>query len=302
MSRRTTKAARRRLLPGGGQLDARVSSEDQALFEQALRGELKDEAEGGEHTEGAHEAPSTERKKKAREKRPDDRFATPFAGLKDDWARSGRQLPAAAEGDAAAERAAAAAQAFEKEERLKREAATASLDDRVLFEGAAAGTTPLCKAPVVGAERQSLRVRPPRDDEAEVMAELADLVAGRSDFDTTFSHEHIEGIGEGIDRRLLKKLRKGVFSVRAHLDLHGFTRLEARPKVEAFFAESRRRHHRCVLIVHGRGLHSKDGIPVLKEAVGTWLMRGRIGRSVLAFCSARPTDGGLGALYVLLRR
>jgi DNA-nicking Smr family endonuclease len=54
--------------------------------------------------------------------------------------------------------------------------------------------------------------------------------------------------------------------------------------------------------VHGRGLNSKDQIPVLKDAVRLWLARGRIAKSVLAFATARPTDGGAGAVYVLLRR
>lgn len=147
--------------------------------------------------------------------------------------------------------------------------------------------------------RRQLRVR---DEEAEVMAELADLVAGRSGFDTSWSDEHLEGLAHGIDRRLLKKLRKGAFSVAAHLDLHGRTRREAKQLVEHFLTECRRRGQRCVLIVHGRGLHSKERIPVIKEALGRWLTSGRIGRWVLAFCSARPVDGGLGAVYVLLRR
>jgi DNA-nicking Smr family endonuclease len=56
-----------------------------------------------------------------------------------------------------------------------------------------------------------------------------------------------------------------------------------------------------VLIVHGRGLGSKDNVPVLKEKLTAWLTRGAIGRHVLAFTSARPWDGGTGAVYVLLR-
>jgi DNA-nicking Smr family endonuclease len=59
---------------------------------------------------------------------------------------------------------------------------------------------------------------------------------------------------------------------------------------------------RCVLIVHGKGMNSKDQTPVLKERLKTWLARGRVGGVVLAFSSARQVDGGAGALYVLLRR
>jgi DNA-nicking Smr family endonuclease len=142
----------------------------------------------------------------------------------------------------------------------------------------------------------------PRDEEAEVMAQLADLVSGRASFDFGGSDEHIEGIGQGLDRRLLKKLRQGFFAVQAHLDLHGKTRAEAHELVDAFIATSRTHGRRCVLIVHGRGRNSKDQIPVLKESLKVWLARGRIARSVLAFCSARPSDGGYGAVYVLLRR
>src|SRR6185295_13721766 len=105
-----------------------------------------------------------------------------------------------------------------------------------------------------------------------------------------------------IDRRLLKKLRKGDYAVQAHLDLHGMTAEEARGEVERFIDRSRNSGQRCLLIIHGRGQHSKEGIPVLKERMKVWLTRGRIGHGVLAFATARPSDGGAGALYVLLRK
>jgi DNA-nicking Smr family endonuclease len=76
----------------------------------------------------------------------------------------------------------------------------------------------------------------------------------------------------------------------------------ARVEVERFVMGASAAGHRGVLIVHGRGHGSKDNVPVLKERLKSWLARGRIGRSILAFTSARPADGGTGALYVLLRR
>ena len=51
-------------------------------------------------------------------------------------------------------------------------------------------------------------------------------------------------------------------------------------------------------IVHGKGLRSRQGQPVLKVKVNHWL---RQREEVLAFCSARPVDGGTGAVYVLLK-
>jgi DNA-nicking Smr family endonuclease len=59
---------------------------------------------------------------------------------------------------------------------------------------------------------------------------------------------------------------------------------------------------RCVLIVHGRGRNSPGQVPVLKDRLKQWLTRGKLGRLVLAFSTARAHDGGPGALYVLLRR
>jgi DNA-nicking Smr family endonuclease len=141
-----------------------------------------------------------------------------------------------------------------------------------------------------------------QSDEAEVYAQLSDLVEGIGAFDISDSDEYIEGIAPGLDRRLLARLRRGDFAVQGDIDLHGLTKEEARIRVEAFVHDSRGRGRRCVLIVHGRGLNSKDQIPVLKEAVRLWLTRGRISRGVLAFATARPTDGGAGAVYVLLRR
>ena len=72
--------------------------------------------------------------------------------------------------------------------------------------------------------------------------------------------------------------------------------------VDRFLDASVRAGPRCLLIVHGRGLNSKDRTPVLKERLKTWLSRGRASHLVLAFATARPHDGGAGALYVLLRR
>jgi DNA-nicking Smr family endonuclease len=139
-------------------------------------------------------------------------------------------------------------------------------------------------------------------DEAEAYAELADLIDGSGAFDLTATDEYIEGAAPGIDRKLVRKLRRGEYSVQAHLDLHGLVSEEARVEVERFLAEARTNGHRCVLIIHGRGLHSKESIPVLKERMKVWLTRGRISRGVLAFATALPADGGGGALYILLRR
>ncbi|MCB9645323.1 MAG: Smr/MutS family protein [Deltaproteobacteria bacterium] len=143
---------------------------------------------------------------------------------------------------------------------------------------------------------------PVYDEDAEALAELASLVDGTGRFDISDSDEFIEGCMEGLDRRILQKLKRGDFAFQSHLDLHGMMREDARSAVDKFIADQRVAGRRCVLIVHGRGHNSKDQIPVLKGLLKNWLERGRIAKSVLAFCTARPHDGGAGAMYVLLRR
>ncbi len=178
----------------------------------------------------------------------------------------------------------------------------AELDDFVLFQREMRGVKRIAKTGMILKQPKDEPIPPVRTDEAEAIAQLADLVAGRIEFDFSAHDEHIEGIAQGLDKRLVKRLRQGHFAVQAHLDLHGKTRVEARELVEQFILASRQRGLRCVLIIHGRGLNSYEQIPVLKENLKVWLAKGRIARSVLAFCSARPTDGGVGAVYVLLRK
>ncbi len=140
------------------------------------------------------------------------------------------------------------------------------------------------------------------DEVAQINAYLRDLVDGVVPFDIADTDEYIEGTVQGLDHRIVRRLRRGEYSIQSHLDLHGLNRDEARAAVGKFIKESHSRGLRCVLVVHGRGLRSKDQIPVLKEKLKAWLTRGSIGTKVLAFSSARPYDGGTGAAYVLLRR
>jgi len=140
------------------------------------------------------------------------------------------------------------------------------------------------------------------DEDAEVLAELSDLVAGQGEFDITETEEYVEGARSGLDPRLIVRLRRGEFPVDAHLDVHGMTQPDCRQALTEFIRESVRKGRRNVLVVPGRGLGSPGGRPVLKHAAVQWLSHGTLSGYVLGFVTARPTDGGPGALYVLLRR
>jgi DNA-nicking Smr family endonuclease len=144
--------------------------------------------------------------------------------------------------------------------------------------------------------------RPRVSEEAEALAALSDLVRGEARFDVSDTREYVEGAIVGLDPRVLRRLRRGDFAWQAYVDLHGMSAERARDAVLAFLRAAVRNGDRCVLVVHGRGLNSKDQTPVLKERLKTWLSRGPAALVVLAFTTARPCDGGAGALYVLLRR
>ncbi|MFO8073538.1 MAG: Smr/MutS family protein [Polyangia bacterium] len=170
------------------------------------------------------------------------------------------------------------------------------------FAELTAGVEPLDDPHGAARPRVAPRPAPAEADEAYlVMRQLDELVYGNAPFDFADTDEQIEAAVQGLDRRVLRRLRRGDFSVQRHVDLHGLKRDEAREAVARFVREARRDGLRCVLIVHGRGRGSKDNIPVLKEKLRAWLTRGAIGKHVLAYTSARPWDGGTGAVYVLLR-
>lgn len=133
--------------------------------------------------------------------------------------------------------------------------------------------------------------------EADEAAALAALESGSLD-DANLAEELLH-VRPGIQKRVVRRLRRGQYAIEAELDLHGMTRPQAGRALAGFMQDARRRRLGCVRIIHGKGRRSSNEGPVLKPAVAAWLSR----RSeVLAFCSARPTDGGSGAVYVLLGR
>jgi DNA-nicking Smr family endonuclease len=183
-------------------------------------------------------------------------------------------------------------------------ASGAGLGEEELWRLATDGVDPLPdRSGRVRPEPQPISVAlAPLDPELEAYDELRALVDGEAPFDLANGDEFIDGAVQGLDPRIRKRLARGDYAVQGHLDLHGQTREEAKGAVERFLRDARRAGQRCVVVVHGRGLHSRDQLPVLKEALKSWLGQARFARHVLAFATARPCDGGAGAVYVLLRR
>lgn len=122
-----------------------------------------------------------------------------------------------------------------------------------------------------------------------------------------FSRGYLEEVGAGatltfarpgLQQRLLQRLRRGQLPVGAELDLHGMTGPEAESEVIRFLSWCSDRGMRCARIIHGKGYGSRATAPQLKNRLNNWL---RQHPGVLAFHSARPEQGGTGAVNVLLR-
>lgn len=109
-----------------------------------------------------------------------------------------------------------------------------------------------------------------------------------------------EGRAHGVNDRLMARLRSGGFEVEQQIDLHGARAEAARQQVAQRVRAAATAGVRCMLIIHGRGVHS-GGAPVLRDLVVATLRGGACARFVLAFCPALPRHGGDGAMYVLLR-
>jgi DNA-nicking Smr family endonuclease len=178
-------------------------------------------------------------------------------------------------------------------------------EDNQFFFEAMADVRPLYKKQRIVTRVPNPELKPAhpiKNSEQEVVEHLSGLVNGTADMDITFSDEYIEGSVPGLSRKLMRRLKKGQFPIQDHIDLHGLTKGEAEVRIRDFLIQSYRLGLGCVLVVHGRGLNSENNIPVLKERLPIWLSKGPAKKIVLGFSTAKPYDGGTGAIYVLLRR
>ncbi|MSO49354.1 MAG: DNA mismatch repair protein MutS [Acidobacteria bacterium] len=169
--------------------------------------------------------------------------------------------------------------------------AEVSPDDMALFEREVADAQPLAKG-----DAERVRVAPP----AATSGSRSPGVLGSSVKTTEDLAPALESYAApGVDRRELRKLRRGDYPPEIRLDLHGLMAAEAVARVTRVLAAGSGQRPRCLCVVHGRGLRSPGNVAVLKPRVREAL-RGH--PAVLAFTDAPSNDGGPGAVYVLLRR
>ena len=134
-----------------------------------------------------------------------------------------------------------------------------------------------------------------RLDEARVPAELMRSLIDPAEIEVG---EELSYLKQGLSPRLLRRLKRGHFSIADEIDLHQMTVEVARGAIKQFLGECQRHGKLCVRIIHGKGLRSRAQGPVLKRLTDSML---RHRNDVLAFASAPPAEGGTGAVIVLLK-
>ena len=139
----------------------------------------------------------------------------------------------------------------------------------------------------------------PVNTRRDQQAVLEEMLEGETPGDESAYGEGVQFQRPGVQRAVMRKLRRGQFSIQDELDLHGMTVAEAKAALVALIRRCVERDIHCIRIVHGKGHRSPGREPVLKPKVTHWLSRLD---EVAAYVSARPVDGGTGALYVLLKR
>jgi DNA-nicking Smr family endonuclease len=166
--------------------------------------------------------------------------------------------------------------------------------DRELFREAMADVKPLRPA-------DRVESTPPRPPARALQQELDDREVLRELLSPADAEEHETGeellyLRPGYQPILLRRLRRGHYSIADTIDLHHMDVATARQVLLDFIEHSLRGQRSCVRVVHGKGLRSRT-LPKLKLMTGRELRRHP---RVIAFASCRPVDGGTGATAVLL--
>jgi len=134
------------------------------------------------------------------------------------------------------------------------------------------------------------------------MADINAMLGKNLTFSLEYTDEFVQGYVQGLNPVVFSKLKAGAYSPEAHVDLHGLNMEQAYVALASFVKHAYQSGKRHLIVVTGRGKNSPGGTPVLRERVQSWFTRDPFKRVVLGFCSAKPGDGGVGALYLLLRK
>ena len=172
-------------------------------------------------------------------------------------------------------------------------------EEIALFREEMSGVTPLAQDRIEPYRQPPKpRLHQPKQITSNLEDELLPTAYGRPDSGLAPDDELFFS-RSGIQKKLMRNLKRGALPIEARLDLHGLTQEEARKRLIHLIANAQADGKRAILVIHGKGYSSPDNVSVLKTRTNQWLKQHP---EVLAFCSAQAQHGGRGAVYVLLRR
>jgi DNA-nicking Smr family endonuclease len=139
----------------------------------------------------------------------------------------------------------------------------------------------------------------PRQRELDEQAALKEALSDEVDIESLLlTDDGLSYRRPGVGLDVVSRLRRGQWTIQSQIDLHGLRREEAREALAAFLRQAQQQGHRCLRVVHGKGLGSPGREPVLKAKVQRWLAQTA---AVIAFAQASGPQGGAGALIVLMQ-
>lgn len=112
-------------------------------------------------------------------------------------------------------------------------------------------------------------------------------------------HDPLAWKRDGVQEGVYRNLRLGRYRADARLDLTRKSLAQARDELRSFVQECLVHGIRTCVVSHGRGRRPDDAASVMRSALNQWLP---LFDEVLAFHSAPSQHGGLGALYIMLRK
>ena len=107
------------------------------------------------------------------------------------------------------------------------------------------------------------------------------------------------------------KLKKKILLKIKSIDLHGYTLDEANKTIEAFIIKSYEENINKLIVVTGKGLHSKNEkdpyvskeLSILKYSVPEFISKNKNLMDIIyEITDARVEDGGEGAFYIFLKK
>jgi DNA-nicking Smr family endonuclease len=115
---------------------------------------------------------------------------------------------------------------------------------------------------------------------------------------------HRAGPGETLDAGWDRRLARGLVQPDAMLDLHGHNLATAHDLLDRRLERAIGEGARLLLLVTGKppGPERPARRGAIRAAVGDWLAASRHAGRIAAVRNAHPRHGGLGALYIVLRR